>query len=121
MSHRNLFAAAPSGLVIAVLVAGASPQRRLESAARREVLDDRRRDWFAWPVLSRTVPACVPACRTLSRQCSGSSWINAAAMCENGPAESAVQQCQSRPARCKRQDDFAAMLLPNDDQRYVPR
>jgi len=64
MSHRPLFAAAASGLVIAVLVAvapvrGAGWNPQLAA----KYLDERQRDWFAWPQAQSKDGPCV-SCHT---------------------------------------------------------
>jgi squalene-hopene/tetraprenyl-beta-curcumene cyclase len=123
MSHRNLFVAAASGLVIAVLVAvapvrGAGWNPQLAA----KYLDDRQRDWFAWPQAQSKDGPCV-SCHT------GMPYLLARpvlrrllnepqpTMYETGLLNRLRANAGAKPAGALQSVEtiFAAMLLPQGD------
>jgi len=128
MSHRNLFVAAASGLVIAVLVAvapvrgaGWSPQ------LAAKYLDDRQRDWFAWPQAASPDGPCVschtgmpyllarPALRRLLNEPQPT-------MYETGLLNRLRANAGAKPAGALQSVEtiLAAMLLPQGDPAQRP-
>jgi hypothetical protein len=123
MSHRNLFVAAASGLVVAVLVAvapvrGAGWNPQLAA----KYLDDRQRDWFAWPQAQSKDGPCVschtgmpyllarPALRRLLHE-------SQPTMYETGLLNRLRANAGAKPAGALQSVEtiFAAMLLPEGD------
>src|SRR6476469_2609821 len=123
MSHRPLFAAAASGLVIAVLVAvapvrGAGWNPQLAA----KYLDERQRDWFAWPQAQSSNGPCVscktglpsliarPALRRLLKEPQPT-------MYETGLLDRLRSNAGAKPAGALQSVEtiFAAMLLPQGD------
>ncbi len=128
MSHRHLFVGAASGLVIAVVIAvapvrGAGWNPQLAA----KYLDDRQRDWFAWPQAQSTNGPCVschtgmpyllarPALRRLLKETQPT-------MYETGLLNRLRANAGAKPAGALQSVEtiFAAMLLPQGDAAQRP-